>query len=110
MNWLEQLRADMARNKMADVPADSVIVDVRSPGEFQMGHVQGALLLPLSDLMGGAALPVEDKDTPIVVYCASGGRSSMAQALLAQMGYSRVTNGGSPQEVAAVFNKPLGAG
>ncbi|MFM2325045.1 rhodanese-like domain-containing protein [Brachymonas denitrificans] len=110
MNWLEQLRADMARNKMADVPADSVIVDVRSPGEFQMGHVQGALLLPLSDLMGGAALPVEDKDTPIVVYCASGGRSSMAQALLAQMGYSRVTNGGSPQEVAAVFNKPLVAG
>ena len=110
MNWLEQLRADMARNKMADVPADSVIVDVRSPGEFQMGHVQGAVLLPLSDLMGGAALPVEDKDTPIVVYCASGGRSSMAQALLAQMGYSRVTNGGSPQEVAAVFNKPLVAG
>ena len=100
----------MARNKMADVPADSVIVDVRSPGEFQMGHVQGALLLPLSDLMGGAALPVEDKDTPIVVYCARGGRSSMAQALLAQMGYSRVTNGGSPQEVAAVFNKPLVAG
>ena len=110
MNWLEQLRADMARNKMADVPADSVIVDVRSPGEFQMGHVQGALLLPLSDLMGGAALPVEDKDTPIVVYCASGGRSSMAQALLAQMGYSRVTNGGSPQEVAAVCSKPLVAG
>ena len=110
MNWLEQLRADMARNKMADVPADSVIVDVRSPGEFQMGHVQGALLLPLSDLMGGAALPVEDKDTPIVVYCASGGRSSMAQALLAQVGYSRVTNGGSPQEVAAVFGKPLVAG
>ena len=110
MNWLEQLRADMARNKMADVPADSVIVDVRSPGEFQMGHVQGALLLPLSDLMGGAALPVEDKNTPIVVYCASGGRSSMAQALLAQMGYSRVTNGGRPQEVAAVFNKPLVAG
>ena len=110
MNWLEQLRADMARNKMADVPADSVIVDVRSPGEFQMGHVQGALLLPLSDLMGGAALPVEDKDTPIVVYCASGGRSSMAQALLAQMGYSRVTNGGSPQEVAAAFGKPLVAG
>ena len=110
MNWLEQLRADMARNKMADVPADSVIVDVRSPGEFQMGHVQGALLLPLSDLMGGAALPVEDKNTPIVVYCASGGRSSMAQALLAQMGYSRVTNGGSPQEVAAVFGKPLVAG
>ena len=110
MNWLEQLRADMARNKMADVPADSVIVDVRSPGEFQMGHVQGALLLPLSDLMGGAALPVEVKNTPIVVYCASGGRFSMAQALLAQMGYSRVTNGGSPQEVAAVFNKPLVAG
>ena len=110
MNWLEQLRADIARNKMADVPADSVIIDVRSPGEFQMGHVQGALLLPLSDLMGGAALPVEDKNTPIVVYCASGGRSSMAQALLAQMGYSRVTNGGSPQEVAAVFNTPLVAG
>ena len=110
MNWLEHLRADMARNKLADVPADSVIVDVRSPGEFQMGHVQGALLLPLSDLMGGAALPVEDKNTPIVVYCASGGRSSMAQALLAQMGYSRVTNGGSPQEVAAVFGKPLVAG
>ena len=110
MNWLEQLRADMARNKMADVPADSVIVDVRSPGEFQMGHVQGAVLLPLSDLMGGAPVPFEDKDTPIVVYCASGGRSSMAQALLTQMGYSRVTNGGSPQEVAAVFGKPLVAG
>lgn len=110
MNWLEQMRADMARNKMAAVPAGSVIVDVRSPGEYQMGHVQGALLVPLSDLMGGAAFPVEDKATPIVVYCASGGRSSMAQALLTQMGYSQVTNGGSPQEVAAALGKPLVAG
>ncbi len=110
MNWLEQLRADMARNKMADIPADSMVLDVRSPAEFQMGHVEGAVLLPLSALMEGATPPGAGRDTPIVVYCASGGRSGMAQAVLTQMGYSRVINGGSAQQVATALQKRLVAG
>jgi rhodanese-related sulfurtransferase/glyoxylase-like metal-dependent hydrolase (beta-lactamase superfamily II) len=66
------------------------IVDVRRPGEWQAGHIPGAMHLPLNALAGeAAALP---KDQPVAVICASGFRSSIATSVLEQKGFTKVTN------------------
>jgi rhodanese-related sulfurtransferase len=70
------------------VPADAVILDVREPDEWQAGHIQGALHIPLGDLPARAE---ELADLPegreLVVVCRSGGRSSRAVSWLTQNGY-----------------------
>ena len=65
-----------------------LVVDVRSGMEYRMGHIPGALHLPLWKLMfrlnGG--LP-RDTSAPLVVVCESGGRSQLAGELLRKRGY-----------------------
>ena len=71
-----------------------MLVDVRQPGEFTAGHIEGAMLLPLDTLAGSySKLP---KDVPLIVYCRSGHRSAQAVAFLLAHGYSRAVslNGG----------------
>ncbi len=68
------------------------IVDVREPQEFNdaLGHLQGALSLPLSQL---AARAVElDAARPVVTVCRSGARSAQASLLLKQCGMAQVAN------------------
>ena len=66
------------------------LIDVRSPEEFQSGHIEGAHLLPLFSLTQRVSeLP---KDRPVVVSCRSGARSMVACEQLAQMGYTEVFN------------------
>lgn len=68
------------------------IVDVREPHEFTdaLGHIHGALLLPLSDL---ATRQSElDRGRPIVTVCRSGARSAQATVLLQKAGYTDVAN------------------
>ena len=69
----------------ADPP---VVVDVRSDGEWQERHIDGAMSLPLSRLQDGLdALPA---DRQLVVHCASDYRSSVAASLLAHAGLERI--------------------
>jgi len=67
-----------------------VIIDVREPWEYQQGHVPGAKLVPLADLMQR----VNDFDpaVPVAVICESGSRSQSAAALLGQKGFATVYN------------------
>ena len=67
------------------VPADAVMLDVREPDEWQAGHIEGALHIPLADLPSRVGeLPGEGD---LVVVCRSGARSARAVAWLAQNGY-----------------------
>ncbi len=66
------------------------VLDVRRPGEWQAGHIAGALHVPLNTLAdGAAALP---KDEPLAVICAGGFRSSIATSVLEQQGFTKITN------------------
>lgn len=71
-----------------------VILDVREPFEYKMGHVEGALNIPPARLINSppelADLP---RDTEIIVYCLSGSRSSASIPYLKQMGFTNITNG-----------------
>lgn len=69
------------------------IIDVRTPGEFQSGHVQGSVNIPLQNLSNNYSKIKKGK--PVITCCASGMRSASAQALLKSNGFSEVYNGGS---------------
>lgn len=70
--------------------AGALIVDVRETSEWDAGHVQGAVLIPLGDL--STRLAEVPKDREVVVMCRSGRRSAQARDYLLQMGYTTVTS------------------
>ena len=67
---------------------DAVLLDVRTPEEYQAGHVPGVKNLPL-DRLGGVNLP---KSQPVFAYCLSGARSRQAAGMLKRMGYTAVSD------------------
>lgn len=69
------------------------VIDVRTPVEFQMGHVQGALNIPLEE-MAFRAKEVAALPAPRVLYCRSGNRSGIAVQMLSQAGIGDLHNGG----------------
>lgn len=69
------------------------ILDVRTKGEYDCGCVDGAIHHDIMDMMYGK-FPDIDKGAQIVVYCESGNRSMMACNMLAQNGFTCVTDGG----------------
>jgi hydroxyacylglutathione hydrolase len=75
----------------ARLPAsDFQLLDVRSPGEWDAGHLPGARYLFLGEL--SEKLKNLNEDKPVVVYCASGYRSSLAASLLQASGFKKVLN------------------
>ena len=73
------------------------LVDVRSPQEYAEGHVPGSFNIPL-DQLENQLEKFKDKSS-IIVFCRSGGRSSMAKAVLEQNGFSNVFNGGTWENI-----------
>jgi rhodanese-related sulfurtransferase len=69
----------------------AVLVDVRTPEEFQAGHIEGARNIPVGELPQRSS-EVGDKSQPVVVYCRSGARSRRAKGLLEDGGFTRVAN------------------
>jgi len=71
-----------------------IVVDVRTPEEFEDGAYPNAINIPLDELMERLEELGDNTAREIIVYCASGARSAYAQRSLTQVGYSNVKNGG----------------
>jgi rhodanese-related sulfurtransferase len=71
------------------VAAGARLLDVRTPAEYAGGHIEGAILIPVQEIQSRVN-ELEPKDKPIVVYCASGGRSASAAHFLTLSGYKEV--------------------
>jgi rhodanese-related sulfurtransferase len=79
-----------AAKTLIETRKDLLIVDVRSPEEFQGGSLPGARLIPFWDFTKGRYdLP---RDRPILLICAVGGRSLACGQVLAAKGYREVYN------------------
>ncbi|MDB1125398.1 rhodanese-like domain-containing protein [Vibrio algarum] len=89
-------RADLAWQK---VEQGALLVDVRTPQEFETQHLESALNFPLNTV--NVAFNNIDKDRDIVVYCRSGNRSGQAERYLKQIGFTNVHNGGGMEELIA---------
>jgi rhodanese-related sulfurtransferase len=80
-----------ARKLVAD---GARLLDVRTPGEFASGHLDGALNIPVDQLSARLA-EVGPAERAVVVYCRSGARSARAAGILKAAGYARVADLGS---------------
>ena len=67
-----------------------LVLDVREPYEWNIGHIDGAKLVPLATV--AQTLPSIDPTADVVVYCHHGSRSEMAAHLLRDAGVTRVRN------------------
>ena len=83
---------------LAKINTGAAIIDVRSPDEFADGAYPGAKNIPVNALVNRLN-DVGAKDKPVVVYCASGGRSAVAQQILKVNGFADVTNAGGLEDM-----------
>ncbi len=85
---VEQVKADLDEGK------DFVLLDVRTPEEYEEGHIEGALNIPLKELAYEVENEIPDVETTIYLYCRSGVRVITAGHILYDLGYENVYNMG----------------
>ena len=85
----KSLTQDQAIKMIAEKP-DAIILDVRTPDEFEKKHIPHAISLPLEDLRNGNFASIPDKNALIMIYCWTGRRAQDAAQLLADKGYKNV--------------------
>lgn len=68
---------------------EAQLIDVREPSEYLSGHADGAINVPLGDILAGKSFGI-DKDKAIYVYCRSGIRAGQAKIKLEKNGYKKV--------------------
>ena len=71
---------------------DGIIIDVRTPKEFYSGYIKDASNIDFYSDNFSKKLNIVGKDTPIYVYCRSGGRSSLAAKKMEKLGFNKVYN------------------
>ena len=85
----QQITAEEAK-KIMDSNEEHIILDTREQDEFDEGHIQGAILIPYTEIENKAEEMLPDKNAQILVYCRSGRRSKIASESLAKLGYTDV--------------------
>lgn len=97
---VSHISADDLAEKLEDSAGNFVLIDIREPYEYARSHIPGALLIPRG-LIESAADPHnarrvaalhEAREKWVVLYCDTGGRSTLAAETLQRMGFSRVLN------------------
>jgi rhodanese-related sulfurtransferase len=87
--WL-QIAPDAAFDFIEQV--EPFILDVRRPDEFEAGHIEFAVNIPITALDGRIAELPENLDAPMLVYCAVGIRGNFGLTYLKFLGYTNVRN------------------
>lgn len=73
---------------------EEVWLDVRTAGEYNTGHVEGATHIPHGEIGDRIADLISDKNTLVHVYCRSGNRAGIALKVMEEMGYTNAHNDG----------------
>ena len=71
----------------------ALLIDVRTQGEFEAGHLDGAINISWEETSALMDAIGNDKDRPVVVYCRSGNRSGKSKKALDAKGYTHIFNG-----------------
>lgn len=69
-----------------------MILDVRTPNEYLQGHLEHSVLIPVQQLQSRMDELAAFRDDPILIYCATGNRSTVAAKLLIDKGFTRIFN------------------
>lgn len=76
----------------AHLAKNGAVIDVRESGEYQAGHLPGAVNIPrgVLEFKIGDNAALANKDQSIVLYCKTGGRAALSAVNLQRMGYTQV--------------------
>lgn len=88
---IQEMTADELRALQAE-GREFVLLDVREPGDFENGHIPGAVNLPRGILELEIDEVAPDQDKLVVAYCGGGSRSALAADTLQTMGYNNVVS------------------
>ncbi len=69
-----------------------LLLDVRTRAEFDNGHIKNAILIPVQELQKRVGELSEYRHHDILIYCATGNRSTVASKILIDNGFKRITN------------------
>ncbi len=83
-----EINKDVAKEMMDNEKV--YILDVREEFEYEQGHIEGAILVPLGEIKSKIETVVPNKNEKILVYCRSGNRSKQASKILADLGYTNI--------------------
>lgn len=79
--------------QILDTCPGSVLLDVRTEEEYDIEHAKGAKLLPLDDIDDVDVMDIlPDLSAPVLLYCRTGRRASLAAIKLHDLGYTRLYN------------------
>jgi rhodanese-related sulfurtransferase len=81
----------------------AVIIDVRTPREYDDGHIPQSINIPV-DRINSSAQRIKGMEKPVIFCCASGARSGQAVSVMKQQGLKEVYNGGNWQYVLKLMN------
>lgn len=84
-----QVTADEVK-KAIDGKQTCVLLDVRTPGEYARGKIEGSINLPVDKVDSDILTVIPDKSAKIYVYCLSGSRSIYAVDTMVNLGYTNV--------------------
>lgn len=80
------------RTEPVALPEKYLLFDVRTLEEYESGHLTGAVLIPYDVIRERISVVAPNKEAQIYFYCRSGARASIAQRVMAEMGYTQVIN------------------
>jgi rhodanese-related sulfurtransferase len=104
------MSASITPRNVHERKADLQLLDVREPYEWNEGRIDGAVHIPLQDVLNGTTEGL-DPGRPVVIYCRTANRSEVARLMLEARGFdASVMEGGSEAWVAEglPFNTPDG--
>ena len=106
------MNAPMPEVDAASVPADALLLDVREADEWQAGHAQDALHVPMSEFVGrfDEVTSRTGDGRPVYLVCHSGGRSAQVAQYLQQQGVEAVNVAGGMLAWAAAGRPLVGEG
>lgn len=84
------VNAQQAKEIIANI--SPLILDVRTPQEFAQGYIKGAMLLPVQNIQREYGKIADYKDKPVLIYCATGNRSTVAAKLFIDNGFKNIYN------------------
>ncbi len=103
MSFFSRLFGDKTNPLIEILQQGATIIDVRTPGEYSMGHVEGSINIPL-DQVTHKLNKIKKMKLPLVLCCASGVRSANATYYLKSNNIQEVYNGGRWSKVDRILS------